>query len=167
MCSSDLIGNSDIFPVLSNVEDQVHTVRRGGDHRPVDARTKRQAIAPLGIYDEIATVAQVPRVRIVTPLALQNVASFASHKDVIPVAAVNRVISSKTVDDVGLRGSVQDIVSLGWDAACTGKALLDRLGIPFGTVRKFQEGKTILLRLPRSEERRVGKECRSRWSPYH
>src|SRR3989440_4492974 len=24
-----------------------------------------------------------------------------------------------------------------------------------------------LLRIPRSEERRVGKECRSRWSPYH
>src|SRR3712207_412875 len=23
------------------------------------------------------------------------------------------------------------------------------------------------LRVPRSEERRVGKECRSRWSPYH
>ena len=32
-------------------------------------------------------------------------------------------------------------------------------------------GKTMLLRaiagLIRSEERRVGKECRSRWSPYH
>ena len=25
----------------------------------------------------------------------------------------------------------------------------------------------ILLELERSEERRVGKECRSRWSPYH
>src|SRR2546422_2300076 len=24
-----------------------------------------------------------------------------------------------------------------------------------------------LVRRPRSEERRVGKECRSRWSPYH
>ena len=24
-----------------------------------------------------------------------------------------------------------------------------------------------LLRISRSEERRVGKECRSRWSPYH
>ena len=24
-----------------------------------------------------------------------------------------------------------------------------------------------ILRLQRSEERRVGKECRSRWSPYH
>src|SRR2546423_7773493 len=26
---------------------------------------------------------------------------------------------------------------------------------------------TVLLWLGRSEERRVGKECRSRWSPYH
>ena len=25
----------------------------------------------------------------------------------------------------------------------------------------------ILVRVKRSEERRVGKECRSRWSPYH
>src|SRR2546425_11343618 len=25
----------------------------------------------------------------------------------------------------------------------------------------------VLLPRPRSEERRVGKECRSRWSPYH
>ena len=36
----------------------------------------------------------------------------------------------------------------------------------------FEEGLDILhLRKPetpaRSEERRVGKECRSRWSPYH
>ena len=28
-------------------------------------------------------------------------------------------------------------------------------------------GKTAAFGLPRSEERRVGKECRSRWSPYH
>ena len=27
--------------------------------------------------------------------------------------------------------------------------------------------KAILPKLTRSEERRVGKECRSRWSPYH
>src|SRR2546425_6781216 len=26
---------------------------------------------------------------------------------------------------------------------------------------------TTLIKLERSEERRVGKECRSRWSPYH
>ena len=28
-------------------------------------------------------------------------------------------------------------------------------------------GKTHAVRIKRSEERRVGKECRSRWSPYH
>ena len=26
---------------------------------------------------------------------------------------------------------------------------------------------TLVLGVARSEERRVGKECRSRWSPYH
>ena len=34
--------------------------------------------------------------------------------------------------------------------------LLDECEIPFE-----------MLALSRSEERRVGKECRSRWSPYH
>ena len=31
----------------------------------------------------------------------------------------------------------------------------------------FYRSKTEGEQLPRSEERRVGKECRSRWSPYH
>src|SRR5256885_10719590 len=30
-----------------------------------------------------------------------------------------------------------------------------------------RHGFELLPRSPRSEERRVGKECRSRWSPYH
>jgi len=29
------------------------------------------------------------------------------------------------------------------------------------------DGDLTLLHVVRSEERRVGKECRSRWSPYH
>ena len=37
------------------------------------------------------------------------------------------------------------------------KVGLKRLVVGLATHRKFQ----------RSEERRVGKECRSRWSPYH
>ena len=32
---------------------------------------------------------------------------------------------------------------------------------------KIQWMKKILQKKERSEERRVGKECRSRWSPYH
>ena len=32
----------------------------------------------------------------------------------------------------------------------------------------LEDGQAIVQQMPpRSEERRVGKECRSRWSPYH
>ena len=34
-------------------------------------------------------------------------------------------------------------------------------------VSSYQEFKNEILNSSRSEERRVGKECRSRWSPYH
>src|SRR2546430_4610828 len=36
-------------------------------------------------------------------------------------------------------------------------------GHAHATVTQFDEGEDV----ERSEERRVGKECRSRWSPYH
>ena len=40
--------------------------------------------------------------------------------------------------------------------------------IQAGEMVEFASGvKGIALNLERSEERRVGKECRSRWSPYH
>ena len=35
------------------------------------------------------------------------------------------------------------------------------------SVRSVVLGDIDLHKLSRSEERRVGKECRSRWSPYH
>src|SRR3989441_12762006 len=40
---------------------------------------------------------------------------------------------------------------------------------PNQTSRLDPRGRSIwsIVRLKRSEERRVGKECRSRWSPYH
>ena len=37
----------------------------------------------------------------------------------------------------------------------------------WGGVRYMARLISLLPRLRRSEERRVGKECRSRWSPYH
>ena len=36
-----------------------------------------------------------------------------------------------------------------------------------GLITYFDEQSLLLRRDGRSEERRVGKECRSRWSPYH
>ena len=44
------------------------------------------------------------------------------------------------------------------------------LDVPVSEVKQSNEELKKLLSLPsgkRSEERRVGKECRSRWSPYH
>ena len=34
-------------------------------------------------------------------------------------------------------------------------------------VKKLRNAEVAVAGLGRSEERRVGKECRSRWSPYH
>ena len=41
--------------------------------------------------------------------------------------------------------------------------------VDFGIYLGTEEDKVLLPKkqVPRSEERRVGKECRSRWSPYH
>ena len=46
-------------------------------------------------------------------------------------------------------------------------SVLQMLKLPDGTVKVLVEGKCRARVLERSEERRVGKECRSRWSPYH
>ena len=48
-------------------------------------------------------------------------------------------------------------------------AELKRLGVDYEEVEVLSSIPNLKqwLRLRRSEERRVGKECRSRWSPYH
>ena len=63
-------------------------------------------------------------------------------------------IASRT-SAFALKGKPQDIRAIG--------ALLGVSAVLEGTVRKSGDR----LRITRSEERRVGKECRSRWSPYH
>ena len=37
----------------------------------------------------------------------------------------------------------------------------------YAKARDFQKCVAMICQAMRSEERRVGKECRSRWSPYH
>ena len=48
----------------------------------------------------------------------------------------------------------------------------DEIAAHFARLKRVKpalyNGRVLMLRPPRrSEERRVGKECRSRWSPYH
>ena len=42
-----------------------------------------------------------------------------------------------------------------------------KIGFLFGAGAEICYGLPTSGKLLRSEERRVGKECRSRWSPYH
>ena len=46
-------------------------------------------------------------------------------------------------------------------------ALEHYIGGPLETGLSIELSLKQILRIIRSEERRVGKECRSRWSPYH
>ena len=55
-----------------------------------------------------------------------------------------------------------------WQAGITGIAYNAALVTkPVRTMQQLLTDRTLKGRVARSEERRVGKECRSRWSPYH
>ena len=62
-------------------------------------------------------------------------------------------------------GGVVSSLGKGITAASLGRLLKSR-GIKV-TIQKFDPYINIDPGTMRSEERRVGKECRSRWSPYH
>ena len=51
----------------------------------------------------------------------------------------------------------------------TAESLLDEFGSPLYLIDtdEVSARARYFVRAARSEERRVGKECRSRWSPYH
>ena|SRR2546422_10469371 len=61
----------------------------------------------------------------------------------------------------GLRHPKADSGNTGWRNSSF-RGFADYMQTP-----EFTEGIEKLVALARSEERRVGKECRSRWSPYH
>src|SRR5476649_864706 len=48
-----------------------------------------------------------------------------------------------------------------------GEASSERIKKEIGSAALPMDGNGVTMEIKRSEERRVGKECRSRWSPYH
>src|SRR6266566_9544256 len=90
-----------------------------------------------------------------------------------------RLLPHGLVDDVPQRAvdvlaAIVDVMQVELELHLAG---LRSAGCPHGTrvVRRGRQGHLVTDRTPavtlsgavRSEERRVGKECRSRWSPYH
>ena len=71
-------------------------------------------------------------------------------------------------------GPLEDTTEEGWHASVEGNLTATFLTIKsiLPGMKERKAGNIITIsssagRRPRSEERRVGKECRSRWSPYH
>src|SRR6202171_4476175 len=64
--------------------------------------------------------------------------------------------------------AVQQEARGGKKVLAVGKEAKEMLGRTPGNIVAIRPMKVVMIRRPpRSEERRVGKECRSRWSPYH
>src|SRR5260370_18178549 len=75
----------------------------------------------------------------------------------LPIYPVDRVV----VDGIEHRVAIDDAVAAAAIGRRRGGPIADHV-ILFEVIKK-----RAALRFVRSEERRVGKECRSRWSPYH
>ena len=103
-------------------------------------------------------------------------ASGVNSNEVIPaLEAVSRELSlevQRTFDYFASTAESERIGKIVLSGGCARLPGLDEFlssswGIPVELVRPFQKVKVDRARGGRSEERRVGKECRSRWSPYH
>ena len=82
-----------------------------------------------------------------------------------PIPAVKTAVVTGAGSPFGLGRTVaRTLAEGGWHVA-----LIDNNADGLAKVEKElkDSGHENVLAIPRSEERRVGKECRSRWSPYH
>ena len=68
-----------------------------------------------------------------------------------------RILELEHADREGVPAIVEDLGSIKGATRCVSVVVTD----------PEADGVALVLEIDRSEERRVGKECRSRWSPYH
>ena len=78
-------------------------------------------------------------------------------------------LNKKSVDDINAKGK-SVLVRCDFNVPLNNGEITDdtRIKTALPTIKKLlNDGGKVILCSHRSEERRVGKECRSRWSPYH
>src|SRR3712207_9013055 len=105
----------------------------------------------------------------VFPLIDELVTNLPDHKMIIGTGAGTRARHAYSVGlDLGMPTGVLSIMGtfVSMQNARMLHYLLAKHGIPFIEPVQFAQ-LPLYLAERRSEERRVGKECRSRWSPYH
>ena len=96
--------------------------------------------------------------------------SLASHQLRTPLSTINWYAEMLLSEDIGKvddgqKKYLEKIYRNNKRMVALVDALLNVSRIELGTL--YMESEPTDLREIRSEERRVGKECRSRWSPYH
>ena len=95
---------------------------------------------------------------------------YTANKDVTGLSFAWMGVNRATGDVNGIEWGLGNIVegsSYGWQAGVVNYVRERFVGLQYGITNITQGDLTGVEWGIRSEERRVGKECRSRWSPYH
>ena len=134
----------------------------------------------LGIAaSELADASERRTERMVNPALSNGLTAFLTTEAgvnsgfmIVQYAAASMVSENKiyahpaSVDSIPSSANQEDIVSMGTTAARKAKMILQNTQDVLAD-ELMTACQAIDIRRRRSEERRVGKECRSRWSPYH
>ena len=105
--------------------------------------------------------------------ALTGAAEYDEYGNLINITPANAIIGSGRVADRRVVVSAEDFTVRGGSSEASisdkwiwAETLALEMRMPLIRLVDTAGGSVKLLK-KRSEERRVGKECRSRWSPYH
>ena len=100
-------------------------------------------------------------------MAEYNIRHIPIVEDGLPIGMVSSrdVIAYQLRSNKAMKSAAEQLAML--SARLKGSDFNDVLKLVIDEVPKNFEADRSILYFTRSEERRVGKECRSRWSPYH